>query len=231
MKQQLADATSRSKDAQNAAEDSEANWSASGSLLDCCKRSAITADVCMLASEMLTSSPTACCAAASTTLEAHARIQQARHSLQAASLEAQALKDQLEKKSVDGPIRQQPPAGPDPQRGDLDAAQSVALGRCTEAQRALADSQQHVEHTEGFLCHLKSAVECRQDALRALQQVLAQREGHQKCAEELLLVGSDIRAALRQQKIAAEHAAEVRRTVLPCSHLPLRGGRLQASPS
>lgn len=208
LKRQLAEAVACSKVAQNAAVDSEANWRSSSTLLEACKQNTDTADAYVQAAQRFIHSAAECRYTASAALEAHSRFHKARQETVSAICEAHEIEELLKASAHSGPdISHQ--VFHDQHRCALVARRSIALSRCTEADRALKDAQERVEHSEFVLGHLKSSLACREDALHALQQVLGDREEHHLCAQELLHVGSDLRATRRQLKIVTDHAAEV----------------------
>ena len=221
LNRQLADAAARSKDAQNAAEDSEANWRSSSALLECCRQDADTASDYVIAAEAFIQSATTCHRVATAALEAHSLLQYARNEALDADDEAHTLEERLKlTPSDDAPTTGLVASGvvvsastvtqDGKQLSELCASQSIAEGRCNDAHSALKDALQRMEHAEFVLGHLKSSVACRQDSLQALRNVLTDREKHHTCAQQLLCCGSDLRAALRQRSTLAAHAAEVR---------------------
>jgi hypothetical protein len=214
VKRQLSEAVVRSADAQNAAEDSEATWRSTISLLEACQQNADTADAYAHATERFIHSATECRHAASAALFTHSHHHRARKEAQSATCAAQDITKLLNAPEYEVTTLSRPYHAPCEQSSALVAKQSITSGPSTRSEQALENAQARVKHAEYSLGRLKSSLSCRQGTLQALRQVVADREQHHHFAQELLRIGSDVRATRRQLKSVANHATEV--CISPC---------------
>lgn len=112
VKRQLAEATARSKDAQNTAEDSEANLRSTSTLLETCKCSATASELYVQATQRLLLSADSCRQAATAALAAHSRFEQVRVEVLCAKSEAQGISKLLEASSAGGTVKNSDGTGP-----------------------------------------------------------------------------------------------------------------------